>query len=296
MTYIANTLIAVLAAAGSTYAQLPEPYVDYPDGLSPVFDQGFFAGTASPSVSIHQWPSGTAPQSCVNELAWNNCISGRAVVYNVTYADCPTPWVFCRCDNADLSITQMADFFGRMPVHLRSVVRHPMAVHQDGCSAYATIGTYDGDIVMQGNCNTQSVWLHETGHQLDARGNGPNTYFSSTSAWTDALFADTCGADDYGNSDILEEFAQMTVISQSDVLFGVVPQQAYPGCLDNQLAALEGAFKVSRLTYGGTCVDRVPDSPTVTAVWKRGVSRRGALDVERVGPCKFNNLTAGHKH
>ncbi|KAK6542272.1 hypothetical protein TWF694_006232 [Orbilia ellipsospora] len=293
MTYIASSLIAVLAAAGSTYAQLPEPYVNYPNGLSPVFDQGFFAGTASPTFSIQQWPSGTAPQSCVNELAWNGCISGRAVVYNVTYTDCPTPWVFCRCDNADLSINQMADFFGRMPVHLRSVVRHPMAVHQDGCSAYATTGSDDGDIVMQGNCNTESIWLHETGHQLDARGLGNGVGFSTSPAWINALYADSCAADDYGNTALWEEFAQMTVVAQSDTIYNVVPQQAIPGCFNNQLAALEGAFKASHLTYGGTCISRIPSSPSVTAVWKRGISRRG---VQRVGPCKFKNITPPHKH
>lgn len=68
----------------------------------------------------------------------------------------------CRCENADLSINQMANFFGRMPVHLRSTVRHVMAVHAEGCSAYALTGWDYGDIMMQGNCNTQSIWLHET--------------------------------------------------------------------------------------------------------------------------------------
>ncbi|RVD90420.1 uncharacterized protein DFL_001385 [Arthrobotrys flagrans] len=128
MLNLLNTPVALLAAAGSVYAQLPRLLVNYPLGLSPVFDEGFFAGTVAPSATILQWAPGKAPQACVNELAWNNCQSGRAFVYNVTYADCPTPWIMCRCENADLSIYQMTNFFGRMPVHLRSTVRRESVV------------------------------------------------------------------------------------------------------------------------------------------------------------------------
>ncbi|EPS39631.1 hypothetical protein H072_6563 [Dactylellina haptotyla CBS 200.50] len=293
MSKLFKNIFTFLLAVGNAYAQLPRPLVNYPLGLSPVFDQGFFSGTASPPYTVQQWAPGKAPQACVNELAWNNCISGRAVVYNITYNDCNKPWVMCRCENADLSINQMANFFGRMPVHLRSVVRHVMATHQDGCSAYAITGPDDGDIVMQGNCNTQSVWLHETGHQLDARGLGTGVGFSTSQIFTDALWNDTCVADDYGNTAPWEEFAQMTVVSQSHAIYGYIQQQQYPGCFDYQLAALENAFKLSYLTYGGTCTTRIPPTPPVNAVWKRGVSRRG---VKRVGPCKFDHLVTTHTH
>ncbi|KAK6342256.1 hypothetical protein TWF730_001733 [Orbilia blumenaviensis] len=287
-------IFALLAATRGVYAQLPRPLINYPLGLSPVFDEGFFAGTTAPPATILQWAPGKAPQACVNELAWNNCQSGHAVVYNVTYADCPTPWIMCRCDNADLSIYQMTNFFGRMPVHLRSTVRHVMATHGEGCSAYAITGPEDGDIVMQGNCNTQSVWLHETGHQLDARGLGNGIGFSTSSTFINALWNDTCVADDYGNTALWEEFAQMTVVSQSHTIYGYIQQQQYPGCFDSQLNALETAFKTSHLTYGGTCNSRIPSTPTVNAVWKRGrIDRRGG---QRIGPCKFDHLVGGHKH
>lgn len=94
MLSLPKTLIAVVLAATSTYAQLPRPLVNYPLGLSPVFDQGYHAGTAAPPHTITQWPTnGMIPEACAANMhwwGWNDCTYGRARVYNVTYNDVST--------------------------------------------------------------------------------------------------------------------------------------------------------------------------------------------------------------
>jgi hypothetical protein len=45
-------------------------------------------------------------------------------VYNVHYEDCDQAWVMCRHHGAQVSLDQMIDNFGRLPVRLRNIVRH----------------------------------------------------------------------------------------------------------------------------------------------------------------------------
>jgi hypothetical protein len=45
-------------------------------------------------------------------------------VYNVHYEDCNQAWVMCRHHGAQVTLEQMIDNFGRLPVGLRNVVRH----------------------------------------------------------------------------------------------------------------------------------------------------------------------------
>ncbi|KAF3937730.1 hypothetical protein ABW19_dt0202983 [Dactylella cylindrospora] len=282
-------LILTLLSTGAL-AQL-KPFVNYPNGLSDPFDPGYWSSTTAPQFTFAQWTNGKAPSSCITELANNGCQSGHAQVYNVTYTDCAQPWIFCRCDNAQMTLSAMIDLFGRMPVHLRSVVRHPMAVYRQegGCTAYATINSWAGDIVMQGACYAPTVWIHETSHQLDFRGD-PNWWgWHDSPEFQAGLAVDTCAADGYGNGDLTEEFAQIGVIAQYDVIRGFIPTQAYPGCLDGQLNALKTKFATSHLVPGGTCVSRVPNSPPEDAVWFSGRIKRQANETTHT-ECSFGEM------
>jgi hypothetical protein len=64
-------------------------------------------------------------------------------VFNVHYDDCDAAWVFCRHHDAQVSLDQMIDNFGRMPVRLRNMVRAQfgefLSIHYSNVSAVGAI-------------------------------------------------------------------------------------------------------------------------------------------------------------
>ncbi|KAF3932656.1 hypothetical protein ABW19_dt0201483 [Dactylella cylindrospora] len=285
-----SILFAALSVSGA-FAQL-KTLLDYPDGLSGPFNPGFLERTAAPLERIERWGEGWIPQGCKDRFLSKNLLASDAEVFNVKYSDCDRAWTFCRHNTAELSIEQMADSFGRMPVHMRSLVRHAIALPQNGCSAQAF--TDRGDIVMFGPCTGVTVWLHETGHQLDSRLK-PAERFSGTQEWLEALGADTCVPDSYANTNTVEDFAQVTVVSQYNTLLGFKPTEKYPGCLDHRHGLLEHNFRALYLEYGGSCSSRPADSEIVsTATTKREVMRlmrrANETDPASIGPCFFDEM------
>ncbi|KAF3932965.1 hypothetical protein ABW20_dc0102708 [Dactylellina cionopaga] len=288
-------LLAILATGA--LAALKDK-LDYPQGLAGPFDSEFLQRTDSPLQVIDFWGPGWIPQGCKDRFLAKGLEPTDAEVYNIQYSDCDRRWTFCRHKNAQLSIEKMADSFGRMPVHMRSLIRHPIALPQESCSAAAFTGV--GDIVMFGDCTAVSVWLHETGHQLDSRLN-PATRFSASSEWLQALSEDTCAPDDYANSSTIEDFAQVTVIAQFNTLAGFKPTEAFPGCLDHRHGLLEHDFRADYLEYGGTCGNRPADSEVVPMTLTKKdtmmmMSREvDTADLGVVGPCYFDGST-GIRH
>ena len=134
---------------------------DYPNGLSGPFNPGFSENTEAPLQWLNPWGAGWIPKGCKDRFIAKEYDANDAQVFNIKYSDCSRAWTFCRHKDAQLSIEDMADSFGRMSVHMRSLVRHPIALPSSGgCSAQAY--TDIGDIVMYGNCKAVTVWLHET--------------------------------------------------------------------------------------------------------------------------------------
>ncbi|EPS39967.1 hypothetical protein H072_6417 [Dactylellina haptotyla CBS 200.50] len=288
-----HTLVLLAFSTAKVFAGLKDK-LDYPDGLSGLFDIGFANLTDSPLDTMDQWGDGWIPQGCKDRFLASGYSAKDAQVFNVKYLDCDRAWTFCRHNKAELSIDDMAMYFGKMPVHMRSLVRHPIALPQpEGCSAQAF--TDIGDIVMYGPCNASSVWVHETGHQLDSRLNSA-TRFSATPEWTDALGYDSCVPDNYANTNVLEDFAQVVVIAAFNTLAGYKPPEAFKGCLDHRQGLLEENFRGTHFSYWGTCDNRPDDSPIVSkASTKRDIRRtmnRANLTDDSnpavVGPCFFD--------
>ncbi|KAK6498799.1 hypothetical protein TWF481_011372 [Arthrobotrys musiformis] len=266
---------------------------DYPDGLSGPFGPGYSENTEAHIQWFSQWGDGWIPQGCKDRFLGKGYNATDAQVFNVKYADCGRAWTFCRHKDAQLSIEDMADSFGRMSVHMRSLVRHPIALpSSSGCSALAY--TNIGDIVMIGNCKGITVWVHETGHQLDARLN-PSKRFSGTDPWLEALELDTCVPDSYANTNTVEDFAQVVVVAQFNTLLGSIPEEAFPGCLDHRHSLLEDTFRSDYLEYIGHCNNRPADSEIVlmeTTTREMKMIRRAKVqednDPSVVGPCTFS--------
>ncbi|KAK6352468.1 hypothetical protein TWF730_009293 [Orbilia blumenaviensis] len=292
MVKLLNRLIVLVAASATGVLASLKSKIDYPDGLSGPFNPGFSQNTNASLEWIDPWGDGWIPQGCKDRFLAKGYDAKDARVFNVKYTDCDQAWTFCRHKDAQLSIDDMADSFGRMSVHMRSLVRHPIALPAKSCSAQAYTGI--GDIVLYGACKSVTVWLHETGHQLDARLE-PSKRFSGTLAWLVALGRDSCVPDSYANTNTVEDFAQVVVVAQYNTLLGYKPKETFPGCLDNRHGLLEHTFRYDYLEYFGSCSNRPADSKIVSMkATKRDMMRmmKRAKDTEGsdpniVGPCDF---------
>ncbi|EPS44369.1 hypothetical protein H072_1635 [Dactylellina haptotyla CBS 200.50] len=284
MLFAKAIFVALLAAVGTEAALNKQ--LAYPNGLHDPFDPGFTKYTKVAPYKLKKWTNGLIPQGCKDRLVELKLDLKKAEVYDVTYnTGCKQPWVFCRAGNAQLDIKTMANLFGRLPLHMRALVRHPIAVPQSSCSALAY--TDRGDIVMKGNCNTPSVWIHETGHQMDAMLK-PASAESRSTAWKNAIKADSCVPDSYANVNEVEDFAQNTVVALFKSIRGSIPKPSKAGCFNNQLNRVLNKYKTRYLTYGGVCNGKVPPSKPVNKNAKE-VNKLAVLETGTVvGECHFN--------
>ncbi|RVD80389.1 uncharacterized protein DFL_008286 [Arthrobotrys flagrans] len=167
----------------------------------------------------------------------------------------------------------MASLFGRIPLHMQALMRHPISAPEDSCSALAY--TDRGDIVFKGNCTTPSVWIHETGHQMDAMLK-LNDAESGSQAWKTALSEGSCVLDSYVNDNAVEDFAQVTALALFKVIGGFIPKPSDPGCFNHQLNKILDKYKDKYLTYGRVCEGKAPPSKFV----KKDAQDRVALEEE----------------
>jgi len=169
--------------------------------------------------------------------------AGTMTAINVTYPDCSEPWTFCRCDDAQNNFTTMVQQFGRVPVNLRDYVRYVISFN-GGESAFSE----SNDMVLFGDESTEqglTVLLHEAGHDID-QGE------TSGDDWTNAVNADSCATDAYGDTSLQEEFAQINVVSLYIDLFGQAPDGKDTSCIQNQLNVFQSVTRLSSATMTGT--------------------------------------------
>jgi len=163
--------------------------------------------------SIRKWGWGTLPEQCFNSANNGYCNPYDVEVYEVTYSDCGSPVVICRCNWAQLSIGEAASMYGRLPVHARQHNRY-LNVHPSdggGCHAHSTFL----DITVFGRCEgATSVYLHALSHNLDYQVAGINGHaYSNLPEWKQTIASDSCLADSYAKSSYTEAYAQVGVIT-----------------------------------------------------------------------------------
>ncbi|KAH8927367.1 hypothetical protein BT69DRAFT_1347351 [Atractiella rhizophila] len=227
LTLILTTLVSVASAAVKTqYA--------YPNGLGDVFQY-------KDALPIHDYTTvalPVVPEIC-QQYAQNGgdplCTATMSAVA-ATIDDCSEPWTVCRCSDAQMSFTQLLDKFARMPVHLRDHVRTLLAFNGSR-SAFSN----EQDMAIFGDCSDEaglSVFVHEAGHDIDQG-------VSVSTAWTNALAADTCVPDPYGGVSVQEDFAQVTVITLYLYLYGAVPSGSI-SCMDDQVSTFEANPRLNK--------------------------------------------------
>jgi len=228
---LAATLLLLSSARGQRLDKTPLfdnglPLSDYPDGLT-------FSGAKYTPVGV--------PDKCVQEAAGlNGCTVDNIEARQVTYGDCQdTPWILCRCPNATMSMNDLTVRFGYVPPGIRSYVGGLLASNNPTASA----GSSGDFIVFNGEC-VVPVFIHESGHSLDQG-------TSQSPGWAEAIANSTCVPDTYAQTNVAEDFAQVTVVSTYLAKHGSVP--ADTSCLQPQLVAMTDA-RILNAQNSPTCL------------------------------------------
>ncbi|KAH8883536.1 hypothetical protein GQ53DRAFT_882789 [Thozetella sp. PMI_491] len=260
----AGILRSLLLFGSGALAQFPKPVL-FSDGLSPHVDNVFWQHLAPTHSTWEKWAWGWIPQACKDRVAGTAYNAYDIEVYNVFYDDCSTPFIICRHNQAQMTVINMIDAFGRMPVHDRQWTQHILALPDSGCSA----GTGGMVTTFHGPCYVPSVFIHELTHTLDAfvnektGSNGDAHVYSTTTPYLNAVSSDSCVPDPYANNSPQEDYAQVSVLAIYEKVNpgGLDPIGAWR-CLVNSKNN-QGTIIGNAITPGGTCTRRWPDSPAV---------------------------------
>ncbi|KAK4217764.1 hypothetical protein QBC37DRAFT_479401 [Rhypophila decipiens] len=262
-----QVLAGLVALAGSASGQLSTRPAVFP-GLD-ILGPGISSNLPLTTASSVMWATGYIPMYCKYEAGAQGVSPYDIQVFNITYSDCSTPWVFCRHKDSPTSQTDMINQFGRLPVKMRNYVRHVISIPTGG-GAHAWSGV--GDIMIRGAVTTAqalTVWIHEIAHCIDNHnGPGGTSDFSATSTWLTAFNADTAVPDGYATTSQAENFAQNTVVALYDrlnTLTGGIWGQPYDVWkIQNQFTAVETKLG-SQLLPGGTCSRGIYSGVTVSS-------------------------------
>ncbi|KFX98941.1 hypothetical protein O988_04121 [Pseudogymnoascus sp. VKM F-3808] len=280
----AAAVASFLFSAPALAANLGKPTL-FKDGLSPHVNDKFIQYMPSTPSTNGAWSWGWIPQRCADEA--NRADPPLSLydfeVFNVQYEDCEEAWIFCRHTQAQLTQSQLIDYFGRLPVHERQSVSYVIGVPGGG-SAYE-IG---GLVVFQGATASVSVFQHEVGHAVDAYNNADGTS-SSTKEFLDAIDGDTCVPDDYANSSNVEDYTQVGVLLMYNTVVpgGLDTIGTDYSCLSKQLAVV-AARQQAAMELGGTCTWRQTYGEVISMGPASGNNKRA------IGPKPIMNLVPGH--
>ncbi|KAH0548026.1 hypothetical protein GP486_008232, partial [Trichoglossum hirsutum] len=149
-------------------AQLDKPLINPPMPFDKI-DQGLLDHLEPTFSTSDAWGGGWIPKDCKDIVEGNTLKATDVEVFNVHYSDCSEPWIMCHHKDSPVSKIDMIDLFGRMPVRMRSFVRHLVAM-PGGQSA----GSNGDNIQLFGTANVISIFVHETGHGLDSHAFPPD--------------------------------------------------------------------------------------------------------------------------
>jgi len=182
--------------------------------------------------------------------------------FNVTFDDCcDDAWVLCRHKDANLTRDDLIDLFARIPVRMRSYVRHILAVPAVNVTGYS----WGNDIILSGPA-VLSTLVHEIGHNLDARAYNVSGRFSRTPLWLSQVENDTAVVNIYGNQDAYENHAEETVVAVYDNnvpggIREVIPHSWQQ--IEHQFTTIQSLLG-DTLVPGGVCFRRFPNTDPIT--------------------------------
>ncbi|KAK3376249.1 hypothetical protein B0T24DRAFT_718641 [Lasiosphaeria ovina] len=246
-----------------------KPDLDFSD-QNDVGDVAYRQYLSTHTFTLSQWTNGKIPEACyywaVTADHWN---AADFVVYNVTFSDCPTPFVVCYNNKSPKTVSEIATEISRIPIGMRQATSMYVVYGDQGSdnpsyTGYMATACWDGIIIGRSSGYFTTSLVHETGHAVDCTLASPDashpasgSSFSGTAAWHSAADTDGYAVTAYGTGNYAEDFA--------DVGRAVLLDNIYPGGLSawsnnnpnltqiaHQLAAFEavaGAYYVA----GGTC-------------------------------------------
>lgn len=218
----------------------------------------------TPTASIWDyWAAGWIPQDCKTLAEGSGFSALDITTFNIHYQDCGDVWIFCRHKDSPLSEVDAIDLFGRLPVRMRSFIRH--IIFLPGANSAGSSGD---NIQMNGKIDI-TVFAHEIGHSLDSHAFNPSygVPFSTSSIWIDNYNLDSAVADSYAQISQQENFAQETVVSLYDKVVpgGIGVIQPNWQAIFHQYATLQG-YIGDVIIPGGRCSSRLANSSPVLQI------------------------------
>ncbi|KAL4798403.1 hypothetical protein BDV19DRAFT_356946 [Aspergillus venezuelensis] len=280
-------LAAVLAAVAPANAQLDKPALT--DNLDYLLDGNVANLPSNGGPYWGKWEDGLIPADCKSIAESQGLNPTDFEVYDIFFDDCQDGWSFCRHKDSSDSFETLVDTFGRMPVRMRSWVRHILTIPGDNWAFNS-----NGNIAFSGTTSSNlDVALHETGHSLDLLG-AYGDVLSSSTEWENAYNADSNVPDNYARSNQVENVAQNTVVGVYDTVVpggfpGVQPNYAN---IENQYTLLKDKAG-NQIQPGGTCDRHLENSDTVSmsgSSSKRDVRMARAAKHDSAFKGKYTNI------
>ncbi|KAJ4155824.1 hypothetical protein LMH87_001051 [Akanthomyces muscarius] len=238
----ASLFFSVALAQGDWSAPLSKPAI-HPN--LDFIEDGLQRYLPEISFTLNKWNDNRIPQECKTRVGNANDFD----IYEMHYDDCAEPWLLCHNRNAPVSPDTIARQFSKVPIGMRQWVRLLIDVPAGSTSAYNAGGTI---YINNANGRMISVLVHETAHSTNM-GGFPGDNFQSL--W-DGYQQDQGVPDNYAKSNMIENLAQVTVVSVFDenVPGGIQAVDPNWWKMQNQLRAMQ---KYGRLG-GSTTTLHVP--------------------------------------
>ncbi|KAI4113516.1 MAG: hypothetical protein LQ341_007810, partial [Variospora aurantia] len=213
LTTLTLFLLTLLASAfepsgADLFARLDKTVLTPPGGLSELLMAHF----PSTPATHNKRPANEVPIDCVG-IAIDPRVQTKPQdfeVYNVKYEDCRTEWIFCRHISSEISISEAASLFGRIPVGARQFVRH-FVVFPHAVSDFAAFASNYTNLSIFGDVSLASLF-HELGHILDGGKAFMDGQLVASKEWKNAVDRDGHVSDPYANTNLQEALAQIIVI------------------------------------------------------------------------------------
>ncbi|KAL4962424.1 uncharacterized protein BDV14DRAFT_202759 [Aspergillus stella-maris] len=250
----AFSLLAASFLPGA-HAQLNKTIMD-PAVPFDQMDTHLYANLPPTAATWEEWEYGWLPARCHDVAEAEGHSPEDMTVYNVTYSDCDRPWIMCRHKDAPMSLDNLIDNFGRLPVRMRNLVRTQLAFpERSEGSLLAYTYTDLGDIVYTGDMYAYiRFWIHEVGHIRDAQVDPSAGDYSATTEWLDEYNKDAFICDAYAQTNAAENFAQEVVVAEYDSIVPGGIASLVPNHQDiiHQYTAIE-TLMGDELYQGGVC-------------------------------------------